>query len=48
MKIIFQKDLQFGDILTRNRHKIAQNEVFGHFLDFASLVVLDFSHDRWA
>ena len=28
--------------------KIAQIEVFGHFLDFASLVFLDFAHnDRW-
>ena len=29
--------------------KIAQIEVFDHFLDFASLVFLDFAHnDRWA
>ena len=29
--------------------KIAQIEVFGHFLDFALLVFLDFAHnDRWA
>ena len=29
--------------------KIAQIEVFGHFLDFASLVFLYFAHnDRWA
>ena len=29
--------------------KIAQIEVFGHFLNFASLVFLDFAHnDRWA
>ena len=29
--------------------KIAQIKVFGHFLDFASLVFLDFTHnDRWA
>ena len=28
--------------------KIAQIEVFGYFLDFASLVFLDFAHnDRW-
>ena len=40
MKTIFQKNLQFGDIWPRNRQKIAQIEVFGHFLDFASL-------DRW-
>ena len=46
---IFQKNLQFGDIWPRNRQKIAQTEVFGHFLDFASLVFLDLAHnDRWA
>ena len=29
--------------------KIVQIEVFDHFLDFASLVFLDFAHnDRWA
>ena len=49
MKLIFQKNLQFGDIWPRNRQKIAQIEVFGHFLKFASLVFLDFAHnDRWA
>ena len=33
----------------RNHQKIVQIEVFGHFLDFASLVFLDFAHnDRWA
>ena len=49
MKPIFQKNLQFGDIWPRNRQKIAQIEVFGHFLDFASLVFLDFArNDRWA
>ena len=49
MKPIFQKNLQFGDIWPRNRQKIAQIEVFGHFLDFASLGFLDFAHnDRWA
>ena len=46
---IFQKNLQFGDIWPRNRQKIAQIEVFGHFLNFASLVFLDFAHNnRWA
>ena len=46
---IFQKNLQFGDIWPRNRQKIAQIEVFGHFLDFASVVFLDFAHNnRWA
>ena len=49
MKPIFQKNLQFGDIWPRNRQKIAQIEVFGHFLDFAPLVFLDFAHtDRRA
>ena len=48
MKPIFQKNLQFGDIWPWNRQKIAQIEVFGHFLDFASLVFLDFAHNhRW-
>ena len=45
----FQKKLQFRDIWPRNRQKIAQIEVFGNFLDFASLVFLDFArNDRWA
>ena len=45
----FQKNLQFGDIWPRNRQKIAQIEVFGHFLYFTSLVFLAFAHnDRWA
>ena len=49
MKPIFQKKLQFGDIWPRNCQKNAQVEVFGHFLDFASLVLLDFAHnDSWA
>ena len=49
MKPIFQKNLQFEDIWPQNRQKIAQIEVFSHFLDFASLVFLDFAHnDRWA
>ena len=40
---------KFGHIWPRNRQKTAQIEVFGHFLDFASLVFLDFAHsDRWA
>ena len=31
------------------KKKIAQIEVFGHFLDFALLVFLDLQHnDRWA
>ena len=47
MKPIFQKHFQFGDISPQIRQKIAN--VFGHFLDFASLVFLDFAHnDRWA
>ena len=44
----FQKNLQFEDIWPRNRQKIAQIEVFGHFSDFALLVFRDFPHDRWA
>ena len=49
MTPIFQKKFLFGDIWLRNLQKITQIEVFGHFLDFASLVFLDFAHnDRWA
>ena len=49
MKPIFENNLQFGDISLQNRQKIAEIEVFGHFLDFASLVFLDFTHnDRQA
>ena len=49
MKPTFQKILKFRDIWPRNHQKIAQIEVFGHFLDIASLVFLDFAHnDRWA
>ena len=32
----FSEKMEFGDIWPRNRQKIAQTEVFGHFLDFAS------------
>ena len=45
MKSIFQKNLQFRDIWPENRQKIAQTDVFGHFLDFASLVFLDFAYN---
>ena len=45
MKPIFQTYLRY---LARNRQKIAQIEVFGYLLDFASLAFLDFAHDRWA
>ena len=49
MKPIFQKNMQFRDNWPRNRQKNTQIEVFGHFLDFALLVFLDFTHnDRWA
>ena len=45
----FSEKLQFRDIWPRNRQKIAQTEVFRNFLNFASLVFLDFAHnDRWA
>ena len=48
MKLFFQKNVQFGDIWPRNCQKIAQIEVVGHFLDFASFVFLNFAHnDRW-
>ena len=41
-------NLQFGDIWPGNHQNIAQIEVFGYFLDFASLVFLNFAHnDRW-
>ena len=43
MKPIFHKNLQCRDICSRNRQKIAQIDVFDHFLDFASLVFLDFA-----
>ena len=45
MKPVFQKNLQFRDTWSRNRQKIPQIEVFGHFLNFASLVFLDFAHN---
>ena len=49
MKPIFQKKLQFGDIWPRNRQQITQIDVFGHFMDFASLVFLYFArNDRWS
>ena len=48
-KNYFSEKFAIWDIWPRNRHKIAQIEVFGHFLDFASLVFLDFArNDRWA
>ena len=49
MKPIFQKscNLEISDVEIVK--KIAQIEEFGHFLDFASSVFLDFAHnDRWA
>ena len=48
MKPIFQKNLSFKDIWPQNRPNIGQIEVFGHFLNFASLVFFDFAHnDSW-
>ena len=44
MKPIFQKIYNL-DIWPRNCQKIAQIEIFGHFIDFASLVFLDFGHN---
>ena len=38
-----------GHIWPRKSQKVAQIEVFGYFLDFVSLVFLNFAHnDRWA
>ena len=50
MKTVFQKNLPFRDIWLRNRQKkIAQTEVFGHFINFTFLVSLDLTHnDTWA
>ena len=49
MKPIFEKILQCGHIWPRESQKIAQIEVSGYFLDFESLVFLDFArYDRWA
>ena len=42
MKPIFQKNLQFGDIWPPDRQKIAQIEVYGHFLNFTTLDFLEF------
>ena len=48
MKPIFLKNFLLGNIWPRNCQKSAQIEVFGHFLDFASLVFVDFAHnDSW-
>ena len=45
----FSEKLAIWRYLISKSSKIAQTEVFGHFLDFASLVFLDFAHnDRWA
>ena len=46
MKPAFQKKLQFGDIWPRSCPKIAQIEVFGHFIDFALIFSLDFAHNN--
>ena len=48
-EIYFSEKLAVWTYLISKPSKIAQIEVFGHFLDFASLVFLDFAHnDRWA
>ena len=45
----FSEKIAIRDIWPRNRQKIAQTEVFVYFLDYASLVFLDFAHDDgWA
>ena len=43
--LFFRKKMQFGDIWPRNCQKIAQIEVFGHFLNFTVFVFLDFPHN---
>ena len=44
--LFFRKNLQFGDICPRKKN--VEIKVFGHFLDFASLVFFDFAHNnRW-
>ena len=45
----FSEKFAIWRYLTAKSSKIALIEVFGHFLDFASLVFPDFAHnDRWA
>ena len=45
----FSEKFAIRRYLTSKSSKIAQIEIFGHFLDFASLVFLGFAHnDRWA
>ena len=45
----FSEKFAIWSIWSRNRQKITQIVVFGHFLDFASLVFFGFAHnDRWA
>ena len=45
----FSEKFAIWRYLTAKSSKIALIEVFGHFLEFVSLVFLDFAHnDRWA
>ena len=41
----FHKNLQFGHFWPQNCQKIAQIVVYGYFMDFVSLVFLDFAID---
>ena len=41
---IFEKKL-FGPKMAKNGQNLAQNEVFGHFLEIASLVLANFAYD---
>ena len=41
----FHKNFQFGHFWPRNCQKIAQIAVYGYFMDFVSLVFLDFAID---
>ena len=43
-KIAYKKKL-FGPKMTKNGQNLAQNEVFGHFLEIASLVFANFGND---
>ena len=48
MKPIFRKNCNLEILDLEIIKKITQIEVYGHFLDAASLVFLDFAHnDRW-
>ena len=41
----FSKKKLFGPKMAKNGRNLAQNEVFGHFLEIASLVFSNFAYD---